>query len=70
LPDDALGQKAVLFMEGSEPIDLSLTRKESLLHLQSWEIPKEVIYLATIETTDSGKMDRLKSVDLYLKAQK
>jgi o-succinylbenzoate---CoA ligase len=70
LPDDALGQKAVLFMEGSEPIDLSILRQESLEHLQSWEIPKEVIYLAYIETTDSGKMDRLKSVDLYLKTQK
>lgn len=67
LPDDALGQKAVLFMEGLTVIDEQSLRVPSL---ESWEIPKEVIYLSKFETTSSGKMDRLKSVALYLNAQK
>lgn len=67
LPDEALGQKAVLFMEGSTVIDEHILRVPSL---ESWEIPKEVIYLSKFETTSSGKMDRLKSVALYLNAQK
>ena len=67
LPDDALGQKAVLFMEGSTVIDEHSLRVPTL---ESWEIPKEVIYLSKFETTSSGKMDRLKSVALYLNAQK
>lgn len=67
LPDDALGQKAVLFIEGSTVIDEHSFRVPSL---ESWEIPKEVIYLSKFETTSSGKMDRLKSVALYLNAQK
>lgn len=67
LPDEALGQKAVLFMEGPTVIDEHSLRLPSL---ESWEIPKEVIYLSKFETTSSGKMDRLKSVALYLNAQK
>ncbi len=70
LPDDALGQKAVLFLEGSEPINLDEIRHKLAAKLRSWEIPKEVICLAKFETTVSGKLDRLKSVDLYLNAQK
>jgi O-succinylbenzoic acid--CoA ligase len=67
LPDDSFGEKAVLFMEGSTVIDEQSLRVPSL---ESWEIPKDVIYLSKFETTGSGKMDRLKSVALYLNAQK
>ncbi len=67
IPDDSLGQKAVLFVEGSAVID---ERSLRLPTLESWEIPKDVIYLSKFETTGSGKMDRHKSVALYLNAQK
>ncbi len=67
LPDESLGQKAVLFVEGLELIDEQRFR---LTSLESWEIPKQVVYLPKFETTASGKMDRLKSVALYLNAQK
>lgn len=67
LPDESLGQKAVLFVEGLEPVNEQLFR---LTSLESWEIPKQVVYLSKFETTASGKMDRLKSVALYLNSQK
>lgn len=67
LPDESLGQKVVLFVEGVAKIDESVLRSTSL---ESWEIPKQVVYLPKFETTASGKMDRLKSVALYLNSQK
>lgn len=67
LPDESLGQKAVLFVEGLAKIDERVLQSTSL---ESWEMPKQVVYLSKFETTASGKMDRLKSVALYLNSQK
>lgn len=66
VPDEVLGQKAVLFIEGLGMVNESLMNQKSLPALMSWEIPKQVVYLSKFETTQSGKIDRLKSVDLYL----
>lgn len=70
LPNEVLGQKAVLFIEGLDLVDERLVSQKSLPALQSWEIPKQVVYLPKFETTESGKIDRLKSVALYLNSQK
>lgn len=70
IPDDKLGQKATLFMEGLAEIEDTILNQVAMPTLQSWEIPKLVVYLSKFETTQSGKMDRLKSVALYLNSQK
>lgn len=70
VPNEVVGQKAVLFIEGLGLVDESLVNQKSLPALQSWEIPKQVVYLPKFETTESGKIDRLKSVALYLNKQK
>jgi len=70
VPNEVLGQIAVLFIEGLGLVDESLLYQKSLPALQSWEIPKQVVYLPKFETTESGKIDRLKSVALYLNSQK
>jgi len=70
LPDDSFGQKATLFMEGLDEINENILNLDALPALASWEIPKGIVYLPKFETTHSGKMDRLKSVALYLNSQK
>jgi O-succinylbenzoic acid--CoA ligase len=70
VPDDSFGQKAILFIEGLEEISENILNPDFLPALAAWEIPKSVVYLPKFETTPSGKMDRLKSVALYLNSQK
>jgi hypothetical protein len=37
-------------------------------HFESWELPKNIIQLTNFQFTSSGKIDRLKTVALYLKS--
>ncbi len=69
LPDEQLGNKAYLFYSGQ----FSENAKEELLialkhQFESWELPKAFIYLSEFQFTPTGKIDRLKSVALYLKS--
>ena len=36
---------------------------------ESWELPKQLIQLPSFQFTSTGKIDRLKSVALYLKSK-
>ncbi|MDZ4757325.1 MAG: AMP-binding protein [Bacteroidota bacterium] len=53
-PDDTLGEKLVLIIEGEEKINIDF---ESFA---PFEKPKEVLYIIEFPRTDSGKVDRMK----------
>ncbi len=52
-PDDRLGERVVLLIEGDEKIDFNFDQ------LSVYEKPKEVLYINGLPKTDSGKMDRI-----------
>lgn len=62
LPDEHLGTKVVLFVEGA-PLEWE---KEWEKDLTKFQIPKEVIVLPTFARTVSGKLQRKKTVEDYL----
>jgi O-succinylbenzoic acid--CoA ligase len=70
LPDVHLGQRACLFYRGEF---LEIEQKTLLQALrenfESWELPKQLIQLPSFQFTTTGKIDRLKSVALYLKSK-
>jgi len=62
LPDEKLGKKLVLIIEtDKQPSDIleSLASRSALL---KFEIPKEVIHTPRFKETESGKIDRTKTV--------
>lgn len=69
LPDEFYGQKAVLFIESSPPLDWGDPLKAYLLkHLPSKLIPKSIICLPKFIFNSNGKLDSLKTVALYLQS--
>lgn len=70
LPDDIYGQQVTLFYMGDWDQSLQLPFMEKLRsNFEAWELPKQFIQLTEFQFTSSGKIDRLKSVDLYLKSK-
>ena len=70
LPDVHLGQMACLFYQG----EFSDFKQKALMQtlreiFESWELPKQLIQLPSFQFTSTGKIDRLKSVALYLKSK-
>ena len=60
LKDDSLGEKVVLIIEGKENnIDLSSLK----LFLPKYHTPKEMYYLSEFVRTDSGKINRRKTME-------
>ena len=57
LPDSVLGSKVVLFVEGDE-------REINLDSLQKLEKPKEIFFIPKFKYTNSGKIDRIGTVNL------
>jgi O-succinylbenzoic acid--CoA ligase len=57
--DERLGEKLVVVMEGN-PIPIDFPK----LHLHPYEIPKEVIYLPEFIRTETGKINRIKTMRL------
>ena len=64
LPDDKLGNKIVLIIEGvqfsSEFLDQSLTELGSIV--SSYEVPREVYTVGKFHTTTTGKIDRIQTL--------
>jgi len=70
IPDEVFGQQVTLFYSG----DWSVTRQSAMQDIlraqfESWQLPKQYIQLSSFQFTSSGKIDRLKSVALYLKSK-
>ena len=58
---------AVLFIETKDEFDFQLQLIDYLkLNLKSWEVPKQLIVLPEFLYTKSGKIDRSKTLTLYL----
>ncbi len=66
MPDKSLGQRVSLFIEGNQ-IDPAIEQKLILAMKKTftkYEVPKEIKYLEKFEETNTGKIDRKKTVYL------
>lgn len=61
IPDSTLGEKLVLFIEQKNQLNLNLVYKS----LSKFEHPKQVVYLEAFVYTDSGKINRIKTIQQY-----
>ena len=64
MPDDALGEKLVLFVEGNGIAQSVLEELKNSGALENFEIPKEVVNIAKFAETGNGKLDRKKTLKL------
>lgn len=59
IKDEKLGEKLILCIEGKNTIE----KDDFLSILDKFEIPKEVYFFKKFDSTESGKINRLKTVD-------
>ncbi len=64
IPDDKLGEKLVLLIEGEDDSERLLQSITSFGNLERFEIPKKVFTLSSFVETDTGKIRRLESLKL------
>ncbi len=62
IPDDKLGQKLVLLVEGKVDTENLLAKIKSLKTLQKFEVPKEIIQVSKFKETGNGKVMRRETV--------
>ncbi|PKB00302.1 O-succinylbenzoic acid--CoA ligase [Flavobacteriaceae bacterium MAR_2009_75] len=63
LPDDILGQKLVLVVEGITATDQLLEKIKQLTSLDKYEVPKQILTVSKFIETDSGKVQRKKTLE-------
>jgi O-succinylbenzoic acid--CoA ligase len=63
VPCKSLGEKLVLFVEGTDTVDA----KQFLNVLNNYEKPKDIIYCGEFCLTETGKLDRKKTILTYLR---
>ena len=61
LHDDILGQKVVLFVESPVDLNKDELHQTMMLHLDRYEVPKEIRVVEKLERTESGKIKIIKS---------
>ena len=66
IPDDQLGQKAILLIEGKEENTEFLGEIKNLETLKKYEVPKEILYVDNFVETENGKISRHKTLQSYL----
>lgn len=66
IEDDSLGQKHVLCIEGNFQIDKDILMRV----LENYHVPKEVYFFDNFEYTNSGKINRLKTIERRANAKK
>lgn len=64
MPDDMLGEKLVLFVEGIGSDQSILKKLKSNGALENFEIPKELVTIAKFAETGNGKLDRKMTLNL------
>lgn len=63
IPDDTLGQKLILLVEDEQVSKIDLLQKiKGLKELTKYEVPKEIYLTKSFIETDSGKIDREKTI--------
>ncbi|MFN4084076.1 MAG: AMP-binding protein [Bacteroidia bacterium] len=65
IKDKTLGNKCVLFIESNSPIHLDISLLKN--HLNKYQIPKQIICLPRFTFTSSGKINRIKTIQLFEK---
>ena len=63
IPDTKLGESLVMIVQADHSMELN-DLKESFGMLHKYEVPKKVFTLAAFEMTESGKLNRRKTIDL------
>lgn len=61
LPDDALGEKLIMVVEGGEPVHMDEV-KFLFKELSAYETPKEIRVIKQFEYTANGKLNRAKTL--------
>ncbi len=59
VPDNKLGEKLLLFIEGKP---YNINKKNIFLELSKFEIPKEIIFISQFIETKTGKIQRIKTI--------
>ncbi|MFS4469215.1 AMP-binding protein [Maribacter sp. 2210JD10-5] len=59
--DDMFGEKLILLVEGQKESDL-LEKIKASKKLSKYELPKEIFFLAQFKETDTGKVNRSKTI--------
>ena len=62
--DEHLGQRVVLYIESETPV--SFKKEQFGAYLPSHQIPKEVIHINSFVRTQSGKIDRICTIELSI----
>lgn len=60
IPDEKLGEKAILVIESNKPFKVVFNAVKKYLH--AYKIPKEVHFLPTFNYTNSGKINRIETL--------
>ncbi len=69
IPDDVLGEKVILVIERDHDVTVKETLIEGIKYLKTltkYEIPKEIYFLPQFMETDTGKVQRAKTLELVL----
>ena len=66
VPDDRLGQKMILFVEGLVGDKLNALKRLFESEMEEYERPREVIELTRFEETETGKIRRKETINSFL----
>ena len=64
MPDEKLGQKVVLIIEGNKPKHFNLEEIYEKSGLSKYEKPKKVFFIEKFSETENGKLERKKILQL------
>ncbi len=69
IPDERLGEKLILFIEGSliKESRVDLLKNELKNNLQKFEVPKEIVFLPKFLRTETGKIIRKEIIHIFLR---
>jgi O-succinylbenzoic acid--CoA ligase len=72
IPDERLGEKLILFIEGSliKESRVDLLKNELKNNLQKFEVPKEIVFLPKFLRTETGKIIRKEIIHIFLRRWK
>lgn len=67
IPDEQLGEKLVLFIEGEEPREHHLkTRIQEVKSLERYEVPKQIVFIKNFAETPNEKIQRQEIKSQYV----
>lgn len=64
IPDESLGQKLILIVEKEIDIEQLLQRIKDLPTIRKYEVPKKIYWFPKFKETESGKIQRIETINL------